>query len=191
MVALSIPSQPDASLAALQRRVAEADRRTIPTPPSTTNLPLGVVARSVRDTGNVGGLAGGVRQFVRDVQAPMMLGRLYRVTARAHVFWDGGAGVGVVNAYLNYTLDGTVPTASSSLLDHVIAPDLQPGGIPAPCLVGGDVACKTAGQTLRVVLSFSGTDGSRFYAMNATTDTPVRLWIDDAGTDPGISGTNY
>lgn len=151
----------------------------------------GIVGRNSRSsTLGVPFSGNGVLQRVMSTSAPVRSGRSYRVSSHAELYTDGGTIV--VQAELRYTVDGSEPSVSSTLLNRwlgrVVVNDipitLSPSGIYTP----------SSGGLLRVVLcvlvfDLGGPDGS--YEVGGLAGYPAELVIEDVGQTRATSGTIY
>lgn len=191
---LAVPGgDPDLEIRDLRRRLAEIDRRTIPTPEQVAMLPRGEVARGIRKAGNIAPLAGGVVRNVLSVAAPVTAGRSYRIEAALSA-WVDGQGASYGEAFLYRTTDGTapVPGTASQELGHAVFPLVTGGGIPYP-LALAETYVPIADGTVRVLLWVRMGEPARTYGVyaDAAAGISVRLWITDVGVDPGVSSTDH
>lgn len=199
---VSVPGgDPDLQIRQLTSRVAEIDRRTIPSPAHIAGLPRGRPANH-RRLSNVYPMSGaGTVWPLATISADLLSGRLYQVCARVGGWADGAA-----PTYLEllgyYTTDGSQPTPASPLLGRP-AYFMSSYAIPEEMVWDFDVpaallAVDEDNPTAEVITPFSVMfaavpfHNGINYGAAGTATWPMRFWIADHGAAAGeFSGINH
>lgn len=126
-------------------------------------------------------------QKVMELDAPMVTGHLYQIyTSSLEPF---GTAAATIEIQLTYTVDGTTPAVTSTILNKA---DVQviSGGIPGTVVLTGRYVAVGSG-TLKVLLSYFCAVGATTVGLTAGATFPMDIYIQDCGTDPGSTGTNF
>ena len=202
MARLPTPHSTASRLRRQELATRELQRRTAPTVNQLvqTGLPQGVLARNFRHTnpGLSNGSSRSAATSVLSVSATVVPGRVYEVKAFHFGIYGTGLSSGMVaEADLIYTLDGSTPVPSGTVLDQVDFPVIN--GTPTNGELDRVFALSELSPstntpvTLNVLLCYwlPGANTGMSIQMNGTQAWPIDLWIADWGLDPGQSGTVY
>lgn len=155
--------------------------------------PLGVISRHSRTSNATGttSASAATGQGIVTLSVSIVSGRLYWIsTNKFNVFTSTAPGTLSTQVELRYTIDGSTPTGSSSVLNEVNTGQMMGNGNFDPIAVDG-LYVPTSNVTFRVSLWYWRTNGAGATMVAAgNASQPIVLTIEDKGiapTDPGSS----
>lgn len=148
-----------------------------------------VIARAQRLTSGTATTATtpGTAQKLCELDTSLTSGRLYRIAVVDFGIFSTGAADSQIQ--ITYTTDGSTPAVTSTILTtgQVVTPS---GSI----VISGSLSAlysPGSNQTFKALVSYWCGSGATTVNIFASTAWPFDLVVEDLGTDPGVSGTQF